>query len=89
MNLDLPDDPTDGEETDINDIAELFAEYRRTHPRDVVPRPKAEFSTAELAAIAHARTVTHYEYDENGVTKHTEHVEITRPILPRKEHNDE
>lgn len=87
MNFHLPDDPADGDDDFGEDpISAAFAHYRRA-ARDIVPRrPKAEYSMADLAAVSNrTTTVTHYEVDiAEGVTRHKEKLEITRPILPEE-----
>ncbi|MBU8810706.1 hypothetical protein KL953_17630 [Mycolicibacterium goodii] len=64
-----------------------FTDYRRA-PRDVVART-AEHSLDDLHHMADGAsqvTVTHYELGEHGITRHTEQVTITAPIIhARKE----
>ncbi len=71
---------------DEDPITRAFAGYVRC-PDDVVPRnPKVEWSMADLAAVAGTSTeCTHFEMTEDGITKHTERVEICAPITEEKE----
>jgi hypothetical protein len=58
----------------------VFDDHQRA-PRDVVPH--AEHSLDDLRRMADGTalvTVTHYELDERGVTRHSERVTITAPI---------
>jgi len=78
---------TDSEDRDP--IAAAFDGYRRP-PADVVPstRSPGDVVDAELAAIAgQSVTVVHYDLDDDGITKYTELVTVTRPII--NPHNNE
>jgi hypothetical protein len=62
-------------------IEAAFADYRRA-PRDVVPYAEHSLDDLRLLADGTAQvTVTHYEYDENGVTWHSERVGIAAPFI--------
>lgn len=66
----------------LDPIAAAFADYRRA-PRDVVPRTVKHSLDAlyQMADGTTQVTVTHYEYDENGVTRHSETVSIAPPFI--------
>ena len=73
----------DEHEHDARDpIAAAFADHQRA-PRDVVPPRHIEHSVDDLHRLADGGaqvTVTHYEMDENGITRHSEQITVTAPI---------
>ncbi|BBZ34064.1 hypothetical protein [Mycolicibacterium confluentis] len=73
----------DDEDRDAHDpIQAAFDDYRSA-PRDIVPR-RVEHSLDDLRLLADGTaqvTVTHYEYNEHGVTAHSECVGITAPFI--------
>jgi hypothetical protein len=69
-------------------IEAAFANYRRA-PRDVVPRTVVH-SLDDLRILADGAaqvTVTHYEYNDDGVTAHSERVGITAPFIESEREN--
>lgn len=73
--------PADGER---DPLRAAFDDYERP-PADIVPRrPGFEHSLDELAALeGQTVTVTSYDLDDDGITKHVERATITRPITGR------
>ncbi len=70
--------------TDDRDPIQAAFDDHVPAPRDIVPRPPLEHSLDELAALAGKTvTVTHYDIDDDGVTKTVEQAAITHPITER------
>ena len=66
------------------DLSEGFPEYQKP-PADVVPKIATSGDVSPIPVGP--QTMSHYEWDENGVTKHTEQVWIAHPITPNTPNN--
>jgi hypothetical protein len=80
--IDTPDD-------DRDPLRAAFDNHQRA-PREEVPRHTVEHSVDDLRRLADGTatvTLTHYEFGEDGITRHVvENVTITEPFThPRKE----
>lgn len=79
----------DTDDQDARDpLRAAFDDYQRA-PRDIVPRT-VEHSVDDLHLLANSDaqvTITHYEVDARGVTRHCERVTITAPFIESRKEN--